>query len=273
MGVAALSTLLGVYVLYCGAMFFAQHSLIFPGWLIVHQNLASSPPDGVESVWITGTDGSRVEAWFCAAPGASAKHPAPAAIYFHGNGEVIDGRLGVAEAYAAEGVSTLLVEYRGYGRSGGRPSQTAIAEDAIAFRDWLCARPDVDCDRLVYHGRSLGGGVAVELARTREPRALILESTFTSIAEMATQRGVPGLLVRSPFRNDLTLPTLTCAILILHGTQDQAISVEHGRRLHQLAPRSLYLELDGGHNDFPRDFAAYLRETQAFLRDAGVTGS
>lgn len=261
-----------VYVVYCAAMFFAQHALIFPGWVMMHHQPQEPAPDGVESVWIEGSDGSRVEAWYWKAPQATPEHPAPAAIYFHGNGEVIDWRMGVAEAYAAEGISTLLVEYRGYGRSGGSPSQATIGEDAIAFHQWLCARPEVDCDRLVYHGRSLGGGIAAELARTHEPRALIVESTFTSIVDMAHARGVPGFLVRSPFANDRTLPRLSCEILILHGIQDALIPVTHGRRLHELAPRSKYVELDGGHNDFPRDYGAYVRAIQDFLRESGVTG-
>lgn len=269
-GTRLLVSLVAVYTLYCAAMYFGQNVLLFPGWITMHQDVPGPPPAGVERVWITTEDGQRVEAWFILAPNASAEHPAPAAIYFHGNGEVIDWRMGVADEYASHGISTLLMEYRGYGRSGGRPSQRAIAKDAIAFHDWLCARPDVDSARLVYHGRSLGGGIAIELARTHEPRALILESTFMSIVEMATQRGVPGFLVRSPFRNDLTLPNLTCSILILHGTQDEMIPVEHGRRLRELSEHAEYVEMEGGHNTFPKDFAAYLRTIEAFLRKAGV---
>lgn len=271
-GTHLLISLIAVYAVYCSAMYFGQHVLLFPGWITMHQDVPGPAPAGVETVWITTETGERVEAWFIAAPGASAEKPAPAVIYFHGNGEVIDWRMGVADEYISHGISTLLVEYRGYGRSGGRPSQDAIARDSIAFHDWLCARPDVDARRLVYHGRSLGGGIAIELARTHEPRALIVESTFTSIVSMAWQRGIPGFLVASPFRNDLVLPELTCAILIFHGTQDALIPVEHGRRLHALAPGSEYVEMDGGHNTFPADYKAYLDAIVAFLRRAGVIG-
>ncbi len=265
-----LGVALATYVIYCAAMFFMQTNLIFPGWKLIPLSLADAPPTGVQSVWITAQDGSRVEAWYARAPRATSERPAPAAIYFHGNGEVIDWRVGVAKEYARVGVSTLLVEYRGYGRSEGTPSQAAVAEDAIAFRAWLCEQPEVDCERLVYHGRSLGGGAAVELARTHEPRALIVESTFTSISNMAWKRGVPGFLVRSPFRNDVTMPKLGSEILILHGAQDNLIPVTHGRRLHAIAPGSRLVEIAGSHNDFPRDYDAYIGAIQDFLKDSGI---
>ena len=92
-------------------------------------------------------------------------------------------------------VRVLLPEYRGYGRSAGSPSQRAITEDLIAFYDLLARRPEVDAQRVVFHGRSLGGGAVCDLARHRKPAAVILMSTFTSMKRMAPRYLVPGFMV------------------------------------------------------------------------------
>ncbi|PCC73726.1 hypothetical protein SAMN02745121_06844 [Nannocystis exedens] len=246
-----------------------QERLIFPRQY-ANQHALARPPVGVTSLWSRAPDGPQVEAWFIPARGASADSPGPAVMFFHGNGELIDHQLTLAASYVARGVSVLLPEYRGYGRSEGTPSQAAIVGDMVRFYDELAARPEVDPARVVFHGRSLGGGVASALAAARAPAALILESTFTSLAALARSQGLPEGLCRHPFRTDRVLPTLQRPLLILHGSEDEVIPVAHGRSLHASVPGSTYVELPGRHNDFPRDRAAYDAALVAFLRAAGV---
>ncbi len=248
-------TLVLIYLLSCGTLYLSQGSLVFP---ITAAGVPIEPvPAGVEQVRLTTPTGDSIEAWFLPGNGRSAESTGPAVMHFHGNAELIDHNFDRAQRYADEGVSVLLMEYRGYGRSEGSPSQRAIVEDAVRFREWLKERPEVDPQRVIYHGRSLGGGVAAQLASTHEPAALILESTFTSVASFASKFFMPEWIVRHPFRTDRVLPTLDCPVLLLHGTDDTIIPPSHSERLAELSPNAKLVLLDGGHNDFPRDVGAY----------------
>ena len=213
-----------------------------------------------------------MEAWFFPAKPDPSGKPAPVVIYFHGNAELIDQQERIVEGYSKLGLSVFLPEYRGYGRSAGKPSEKEIGADMIRFYDRLIQRGDVDPSRIVFHGRSVGGGVAADLAVRRAPAALILESTFSSIASMALKFGAPPFLLKHPFRTDRVVEALDVPILIFHGTRDTVVPVSHGRRLHKLARGSTYVEYNSDHNDFPGDGndEAYWREIQAFLVRPGI---
>lgn len=258
-----------VLALLLAAAWSLQGRLIFPRDY-ANQRARPGPPAGVEALWTTAPDGVRVEAWLVRGDGVAVGRPAPLVIFFHGNGELIDDQLALAATYAGWGASVLLPEYRGYGRSQGEPSQDAIVADMVRLYDSLAARDDTDVTRVVYHGRSLGGGVAAALAAERPPAALVLESTFTSLAALARTRGLPEWLCRHPFRTDRVLPQLGRPVLVLHGSDDALIPPAHGRELAARAPGSTYVELAGEHNDFPRDRAAYEAALLEFLRSHGV---
>jgi len=259
------------YLMYAGLAWTMQDRIVFPRHFI---GPAPEGPlrAGVERLWLETAEGP-VEAWFVAGAGRSAESPGPAVVFFHGNAELIDHCLLVADFYKSLGISTLLAEYRGYGRSAGAPSQRAIIEDMSAWVDLLAARPEVDGSKIVYHGRSLGGGVAAALSEVRPPAAVVIESSFTSAAAMARARGLPGFLARHPFPSDRSLAALKKPVLILHGTQDEIIAVGHGRRLHARVPGSVFLEMEGGHLDFPRDWGAYSGAIREFLRGSGIVES
>ncbi len=257
-----------LYIVWCGAAFVIQERFIFPRSYSAGSAKPGATPRGGTSLWIdAGTPDKpiKVEAWYVPAPGASADHKSPAVVYFHGNGEIIDWCVDRTRGWRERGYSVLIPEFRGYGRSGGSPSQTAIVADAQRFYDLLAARPEIDSGRIIIHGRSLGGGVACQLAAARPSAALVLESTFTSAASFAWTLGVPPFLVKHPFRNDKVLPTLDRPVLLLHGTSDTIIPPAHSRRLQQLCRASMRVELDGGHNDFPRSWDHYWSAVDAFL--------
>lgn len=258
---------LGLFGLTYGVACALQERLIFPRDYARGRTQAT--PRGVESVWITADDGSRVEAWLVPGAGVGPGAPGPLALFFHGNGELIDTNLDTAALYTQWGVSVLLAEYRGYGRSQGDPSQAAIVADMARFYDLMAARPEVDPARIIFHGRSLGGGVAAALAAERPPAALILESTFTSLAALARSRGLLESLCRHPFRTDRVLPGLGKPVLILHGADDELIPPAHARQLHAITPGSQFVELPGHHNDFPGDPAAYAAAVRGFLKTSG----
>jgi len=210
-----------------------------------------------------------VEAWV--RHEGTEQSPAPLVMYFHGNGELVDFQQRVFEAYAQMSVSVAILEYRGYGRSGGTPSQQSIGDDARRLLTRLRRDPRVRADRIVYHGRSLGGAVAADLARDEPPAALVLESTFTSVAAMARRYLAPPLLVKHPYRTADLLRRSELPVLLFHGVEDRIIPVRHGRRLAELAPDARYVEYSAGHNDFPGDREEdFWNEVRAFLHDQQI---
>jgi len=266
------AALLVCYCLYgCGLMAM-QDRFIFPRDVPGARDPRSPVPRGWEQVTVRGEDGSTVPAWLSLPARRAEGERVPAVMFFHGNAEVIDeiAVSDLVEMYGPMGVAVLLVEYRGYGRAGGAPSEAAIAADSVKFYDLLAARPEIDPARIVLHGRSLGGGAACDVARERKPAAMILQSTFTSVRAMASSMWVPGFIVRHPFRNDQIIPTLDIPILFMHGNRDDIIPYAHSEALVKLAKRGRLVSQDCSHNDFPGDYGAYRREIEKFLRENSI---
>ncbi len=229
-------------------VFALQRRLLFPRHLTEPQPQAANLIDGLEEVWIESDQGP-VEGWLIPG-GATAQEPGPAVIFAHGNAELIDYWPVEMAPYREMGVTVLLAEFRGYGRSAGSPSQDRITSDFEAFYDILAARPDVDPDRIIFHGRSMGGGAACALAAERRPAALILQSTFTSLPNMARRFFLPGFLVLDQFDNEALVRDFDGPVLVVHGEQDTLIPFSHGEALRAAAagPAEL-VPLTGGHND------------------------
>ena len=214
-------------------------------------------------LWKVGQD-LNVEAFFL--PPTASDGRAPVLVATHGNGELIDWWVEPYATVRQWGVAVVLVEYPGYGRSGGRPGQRAITDVMLSVYDRLIDRPDIDPSAIVLHGRSLGGGAACALAARRPIRAMILESTFTSVRSLAIRYGLVGPLVLDPFDNLSVVREFHRPLLILHGRYDAIIPVNHARVLHDAAPQSELELLDFGHNDCPPSWPRIRR----FLSDVGV---
>lgn len=183
-----------------------------------------------EHTWLE-TPGGRVEAFFLS-PEPPVEGSRPLVVYAHGNGELVDFWIPEFAPLRSAGVSVLLVEYPGYGRSSGQPSESSIQDALAAGYDWARAQPGVDPTRIVGYGRSLGGGAICALGRVRSLAALVLESTFTSIQDMATERfGVPRFLAPSGFENLAFVSSYGSPILLLHGEDDQLVPPSQARRL------------------------------------------
>jgi pimeloyl-ACP methyl ester carboxylesterase len=254
-----------LYGIYCLALFLFQRQMMFPRYLL--GSGAGAVPEGVVSEWIELSDG-RVETWYLPPPGA--KTPAPAAVVAHGNGELIDDLPDEFAPLQRMGLGVLMVEYPGYGRSDGAPSQKRIAEVFARAYDRLVDRPEIDPERIVFFGRSLGGGAVCDLTRRRSARALVLVSTFTSARSFARRYLAPGFLVRDPFDNADALKRFSGPVLVVHGRQDEVVGFAHGEALAGAAPRAKLLALNCGHNDCPPDPYRFWGEIERFFLEAGV---
>ena len=246
-----------------------QRSVLYPRGMIQRPRVAAPPVAGMEALWLD-TPAGRVESWLLPAAPRRADEPSGAVIFAHGNGEVIDDWPNALDPYRHMGFHVLLVEYRGYGRSAGSPSQTAIISDFADWYDRLVERPEVDSDRVVFHGRSLGGGVMGVLTEQRRPAALILESAFTSVSAMAWRAGVAPFLVLDKFNTRRAVARLDAPLLILHGRHDRIVPVAHAHRLKRVAANGRLALYDAGHNDGMFQFGDYWREIETFLRDHGI---
>jgi len=203
-----------------------------------------------EDVAVETGDGERLHGWWVP---AAARPASGHVLHFHGNGGNISHRIDVAARLSRSGLDVLLFDYRGYGRSTGRPSERGTALDARAARAAVLARPDVDPAKLLYYGESLGGAVALALAVEAPPRGLVLQSTFTGIRAMgrAVYPFIPGALVPDAYPSLERIRDLRAPLLVLHGEADETVPMGHGRALFEAAPEPRrFQSFPGvGHND------------------------
>ena len=194
-------------------------------------------------------------------------------LYAHGNGETIANGLSVIHLFREMGFSVLLFDYGGYGKSSGSPSEKRCEADIRSMWDWLIQQKGITPEHMVVAGRSLGGGVAVDLASKVKPSAVILSSTFSSAATLG-QEAFPFLpvwmLIRDPFESDKKISQVKAPVLIAHSPEDEIIPFRHGERLFALAQEpKTFLRIHGGHNDgaFFTD-REYVAPIKAFLDQA-----
>lgn len=260
---------IAAYAIYLVFMFVVQRQMIFPRYMMPAVPSVSPDLPGVEAFWVN-TDFGEVEAWYLPPTSATRAAPAPVLVFGHGNAELIDYLPGEFGSLTRAGVGVLLVEFPGYGRSSGSPSQAGIKAAFIAAYDTLTAREDVDAGRVAVFGRSLGGGAVCDLAAERPVKAMILMSTFTSVRSMAIKYLAPAFLVRDPFDNLAVVERYPGPVLIVHCESDEIIPYAHGVRLHEAAPNGRMLSYPGNHNNCPPSWNDLLEEIVLFLKEAGV---
>jgi fermentation-respiration switch protein FrsA (DUF1100 family) len=246
---------------YWTLLFVTQRSMLFPMPPVTG---APPRPPFAEPIWLETSFG-RVEAWYLP-PIDPGQQPAPLLLFAHGNGELIDYWPEEFDDPRHWGAGVLLVEYPGYGRSEGSPSQASIAEAMLAAYEWARQHQRVDASRIIPYGRSLGGGAAAIVSIERTVPALILESSFSSVAAFAAGFGAPRFLVRDPFDTESAVRSFTGPVLILHGDRDDIVPPHHARTLAAAAGNVTLTFMPCGHNDCPRPWA----EVRAFLSRNGL---
>jgi pimeloyl-ACP methyl ester carboxylesterase len=243
---AILLPLLLIYLLYGGAMFSQQDKILFPATSDQHYPFAAPLPATGQLMEIPASFG-KVRLVYQPPRGSSV--PAPAVIYTHGNFECIQNSFKTLFPLTQAGIGVLQLEFPGYCGADGEISFAHIVESTNLAYDWLAARPDVDPQRIIAAGYSIGGGAASELTRHRPVRALVLLSTFTSLADMGHRYGLPGFLLRYPFDNVTRLREYPGPVFIEHGQRDTVIPFTMGAELARSKSGSTFVALDCGHND------------------------
>jgi len=267
-----LAVVVGGAALLVGLAWLFQRNLIYMPMGDVLDPAQVGLPEAREVTFQT-EDGVELNGWFVA---VERENPGPAVLVFNGNAGNRSYRAPLAAALAAEGLSVLLLDYRGFGGSGGRPTETGLAADARAARAWLAAQESVDPDALIYFGESLGAAVAVSLAVEHPPAALILRSPFTSLADIGRHHYpfLPvRLLLEDRFLSIDRIGALRCPLLIVAGSADRIVPADQSRRLFDAAPEPKRLVVIPGvrHND--HELLAGVRlltEIRSFLEENGL---
>lgn len=232
--------------------------LVLAGYMLQRRFIYYPSPDrvlpaqaglaGVEERMLTMPDGVRVVAWY-----AKAKPGNPTLLYFHGNGGSLAGRASRIRAYTDMGWGVYMMTYRGYGGSGGSPSEYANVADARLAYGALVME-GVAPEGLILYGESLGSGIAARIATERKAAGLVLEAPYTSIVDIARAQfpWLPvGLFLVDRYETDKVLPQVHMPLLILHGRLDGLIPLQMGEMLlaRANAPKELIAFPDGRHNN------------------------
>ena len=194
-------------------------------------------------------------------------------IFCHGNAGNISGRLETIRTLHRLGLNVLIFDYRGYGKSEGRPTEKGTYRDGEAAWEYVTKNLEMPTNRVILMGRSLGGPVAAWVAATRDPAALILESTFTRAPDLAAEI-YPWLpvrrLIRYRYDTQARLDSVNCPVLVAHSRDDQLIPYHHGRELFERArePKE-FLEMEGSHgNGFIESGTTYVKTLDRFLTES-----
>ena len=256
--------LVAAYLAIMGMMMFLEESMLF--FPVRYPAGESWEPFGlqIEDAWFPSADGTRLHGWY-----VPRENPRAVILFCHGNAGNVTHRADTLRTLHHDvGASVLCFDYRGYGRSEGTPHEKGMYADARAARAWLARRTGIAESEIVLMGRSLGGAVAVELAAGEGAKGLVLESTFSSVPDVAAAiyPWLPvRLLIRNRFDAAAKIRNYHGPLLQSHSHKDEIIHYVFGRKLFDAAnePKQ-FLELkDAGHNDPPT--AAYYQTLREFL--------
>ena len=245
-------------------MTFLERSMVYPVPPLGRADWSAGGQE-FEDVHFASADGTKLHGWF-----SEHDEPKRAILYFHGNGEQVADNADLISLLADQlDASVFLFDYRGYGKSDGKPAEKGIVADGLAAQRWLAERTGRGTDQIVLVGRSIGGGVAVACAAELGAEALVLQSTFARLTDTAAHH-LPWLPVRWLMQNRYDslarIERYDGPLLASHGTADRVVPFEHGRRLFDAAPserKQFITHTGGGHND-PQP-PSYYGQLQEFL--------
>lgn len=238
------------WLLLAVLLYFYQPKLIF----FPHREIEATPALislDYEELTLTTSDGIAINAWWIPHPAARAS-----VLFLHGNAGNISHRLDSVQIFHDLGLSVLIIDYRGYGKSTGKPSEQGSYLDAEAAWHYLIEDKKIDQDKIIIFGRSLGGAVASWLAEKYTPAGLIMESSFTSIADIGRYYYpyLPtSLLARIKYASIDRIQNIKSPILIIHSKEDEIIPYSHAEQLFTEAVKEkttqkTFMDINGSHN-------------------------
>ena len=237
------------YIVAMIAIYFAQALFIYAPQMPT-RSLVATPEDinlEYENLTLITADNERINAWYIPVENQTSK----TVLFFHGNAGNISHRLETIKIYNQLGFNFLIFDYRGFGESTGKPTEEGTYIDADTVWQHLIEQKKLNPEEIILVGRSLGGGVAAELAKKVRPAMLVLESTFTSMTEVSAKHYpfMPTkLIVKHEYETNLKLKDIHCPIVFAHSTNDEVIPFEHSQRNFAAAnePKQ-FITLRGGH--------------------------
>jgi hypothetical protein len=257
-----------LYCSYLAVLFISQRNLFYPG---VQIRVPAEPPvtSGLERLLLDNHTGS-VEALFLPAISTPSGQRQPVLVFGHGNGEVVDYWVTALDGFRQRGIGVLLVEYPGYGRSNGETTEDSIRTAMVLAYDKIVADPRVDPSRVFGFGQSLGAAAVCLLSRERPIRALILQSTFPSLAMFASRYLAPSAILRDYYDNEAALKAFQGPVLVIHGRSDNVIPYRFGQQLAAVAKRATFKLYDCGHVCWDPVRHPFWHDVDPFLRQAGI---
>lgn len=257
-----------IYIAFVGLLFIFQARLLYLPHVGGRDIVTTPALMGLEyqEVELQTADGLTLHAWYVPSQAARAT-----LLFFHGNAGNISHRMDSIEIFHRLGLAVLIIDYRGYGQSQGRPSELGTREDARAAWRWLIDEAQREPSDIVLFGRSLGAAVAAELASEVDPAAVILESSFRSVPAIAADvyPFIPARrLARLSYATEEAVPMINAPILVIHSQDDEIIPYNHGLAVYDAAeqPKQM-LTIRGSHNTgFLESGEHYTRGIDEFLR-------
>ncbi len=244
-----------------------NNTLFFP------ERTITQTPDAIElafeDIHFQTSDGVILNGWWIK---GQSQGPAPTLIFCHGNAGNIGGRLGKLAVFHRMGLNVFIFDYRGFGKSEGTPTEEGMYLDALAAYDFVQTREKVDADSIIAYGVSLGGAAAVDLAVHRTVAALIIDSSFSSAADMAKTilPFVPAFLLKTKLDSLTKIKNIAAPKLFFHSLDDQTVPFYLGKKLFDAATEpKTFIQINGTHTNghledeetFKQGFLRFLKKS------------
>ena len=250
-------TLIIFYAFAMLAIYFAQAWFIYAPYMPTRELVATPNDIGLdyEEIYLNTEDNEKIHAWYIP---SNPSNPTiqlheKTILFMHGNAGNISHRLETIQIFHQLGLNFLIYDYRGFGKSTGKPSEEGTYFDAQAAWKFLLEKKHLKPEQIILVGRSLGGGVAAELAKNSSPAMLILESTFTSMPNVSKLHYpfMPtDIIVRHRYETINKLKSISCPIIVIHSKNDEVIPFAHGKNNYEEAKQpKKFIELHGGHGN------------------------
>lgn len=239
------------YGLLVAALWWFQERIVFPAPRArVPEPTARGFPAG-RRIEVTTSDGVTLRGWYLP-PEPGREHPAPGLVWYYGNAETVAALPMVLALLRPPGMALVVLDYRGYGESEGKPTESGLYRDAEAAWAFLRGRSEVDADRIAVYGHSLGTAAALYLASSRPVRAVVLSAPFTTARDLARVHYpyAPRVALRLKLNNLERVRRLEAPVLVLHGTDDEVVPFRLGQEVAAASPHAELVAIPGaGHND------------------------